>query len=191
MALASAGVTTLLQAWDAGDLDARDRVMRLLYSEMRGLANRVRARQSPSATLTPTALVHEVNLKLLEQRRVPCRNRVHFLAFSATIMRNLLVDRARAKLRHKRGSGQRPNSLEAIEEGVTSADPDPSVLALDDALAALETVAPRGSKVVELRFFAGMSHEEVAAHLGVSVRTVERDWQAARMWLRDSLKGAQ
>jgi RNA polymerase sigma-70 factor, ECF subfamily len=177
-------VTELLQAWVSGDLEARDRLLPLVYRELRRRAAAYLRRERANHTLQPTALVHEVYLRLVDQRS-PWRDRGQFFAVASQMMRRVLVDRARRRRMGKRsGRWARVN----LEEGAKAAPPvDVDVLDLDDALTRLAGFDPRKSQVAELRFFGGLSVEETAEALGVSRATVERDWQAARAWLFKTL----
>lgn len=166
------GAEHLLQAW---------------YGELRELAHRMFRRERAQHTLEPTALVHEAWLKLADQERVAWNGRSHFLALGAQAMRRVLVDHARARKRDKRG-GQR-EAIEFDEDLLAGEEPAASIVDLDSALARLEGLDPRQAQVVELRFFAGLSVREAAEVLGVSVRTVEAEWTAAKAWLRRELPG--
>ena len=180
-------ITKMLAAWTAGDRDALDRLLPLVYGELRRLArNRLRL-ERPGQSLQPTALVNEAYVRLVRMKRLQWQNRAHFFALCARLMRHILVDAARARKFAKRaGGGVRVTLNEALLPGTS---PDPDVVALDDALAALEEMDPRKSRVVELRFFAGLSVEETAAVLGVSTDTVSRDWKFAKTWLYQELRG--
>jgi RNA polymerase sigma factor (TIGR02999 family) len=174
-------VTGLLLEWNRGDLAARDRLMALVYQELRRRAAARLRHERHAQTLQPTALVHEVYLKLVDQRRVAWKNRGQFFAVAAEIMRRILVDHARARRAAKR-SGQW--SRVTLDEGVAVTEhADVDVLDLDRALTDLAGVDPRKSRLAELRFFAGLSLEEAAEALGVSLATVKRDWEVARAWL--------
>jgi len=178
-------VTELLQAWNQGDADARDRLMPLVYQELRRRAAAHLRREHRGHTLQPTALVHEAYLRLVDQRRVAWKNRAQFFGVAAEIMRRILVDRARAHLATKR-SGQW--SRVTLDQAVAVTPPvDVNVLDLDAALTELATFDGRKSRIAELRFFGGLSLEEVGNLLDVSLATVERDWQVARAWLFNRL----
>ncbi len=181
-------VTGLLRAWSAGDQRALDRLMPLVYDELKRIARRQLRREPERHALQTTALVHDAYLKLVDQRRASAESRLQFFAAAAGIMRRLLVDQARARHAAKRGAGVRRVSL---DDGLTLAarDRDPELLALDGALARLEGHDPRQARVVELRYFGGLSVEEAAAALGVSPATVKRDWAMARAWLYRELAG--
>jgi len=174
-------VTQLLLAWGGGDPDALEKLTPLVYAELHRLAARSMAAERPDHTLQPTALVHEAYLRLMNSKDVAWKNRAHFFALSARLMRRILVDFARARRYEKRGGGEVPVSLE--EMTVMSPQRAPYLVALDDALTRLAEVDSRKSGVVELRFFGGLSVEETAAVLKVSRDTVLRDWQMARLWL--------
>jgi RNA polymerase sigma-70 factor (ECF subfamily) len=180
-------VTLLLRAWHAGDEDAYRRVSSLLYGELRTLAARYMRGQRPGDTLQATALVHEAFMRLVDARQVEWHDRKHFLAVAARSMRRVLVDLARAKGSTKRGS--RASHL-PLDSGIAS--PDPATLdlvALDAALDGLAAVDARKVRVIELRFFAGLTVEETAVVLDVSPDTVARDWRMARTWLLRELDG--
>jgi len=183
----SAEVTELLRAWRAGDSKAEERLIGLLYRELHAMARRRLRRERQSTTLQTTALVHEAYLRLVDQRRVEWRDRGHFLALAATMMRRVLVDRARARQAGKRGAGEAMVTLAGAE--AMGIDPAVEVLAVDEALARLAASFPRPARVVELRFFGGLEMEEIGAAIGVTERTVKRDWAFARAWLARELGG--
>ena len=162
-------ITQLLLAWGAGDAAALDELMPIVYAELRKLARSYMRNQRADHTLQTTALVNEAYLRLIDSSRVKWQNRTHFFAISAQLMRRVLVDFAR-----QRGSQKRGGEVQKIE--------------LDEALKVLAEMNPRQSQTVELRYFGGLSEEEIAEHLGVSVRTVRRDWSVARAWLFNQLK---
>jgi RNA polymerase sigma factor (TIGR02999 family) len=178
-------LTRLLLAWSDGDETALQRLMPLVYSELRRLAERYMGRERTGHTLQTTALINETYLRLVGARDVHWQNRAHFYAVSAAAMRRILVDFARARKNLKRGGGARPVPLdEQVLAGLTrSAD----LLALDEALERLAALSPRQGRVVELRYFGGMTEQEVAEVLDVSSRTVRNDWQLARAWLHREL----
>jgi RNA polymerase sigma factor (TIGR02999 family) len=178
--------TELLMAWGRGEATAFDRLVPLVHDELRRLARRYMARERPGHTLQATALVNEAYLRLIEVKRVRWQNRAHFFAMSARVMRRILVDSARARGNDKRGGGVTKVSLD--EAVVVSKQPGQDLVALNDALQALEAVHPRKSQVVELRFFAGLSLEETAEALHVSPDTVKRDWRFAKLWLLRELR---
>ncbi len=173
-------ITSMLQAWAQGDSDAPEQLMPVVFDELRTIASRCLRRESPVHTLQPTALVNELYLRLLGQRELRWENRAHFFALSARLMRRILVDHARARQREKRGGGASRLSLDQVELPV---EPDLDLVALDEALTALATVDARQARVVELRFFVGLTMHEISEVLEVSPRTVKRAWQAARCWL--------
>jgi RNA polymerase sigma factor (TIGR02999 family) len=182
---ASGDVTALLHAWREGDPGARDRLVPVVYQELRRPAAASLHREPRAQTLQPTDLVHEAYLRLVDQRRAVWRNRAQFFGVAAEMMRRILVDRARARLAAKR-SGQWARVT--LDPGAVLAEPvDIDVLDLDAALTQLAAIDARKSRVAELRFFGGLSLEEAADVLELSLATVERDWQFARAWLFDAL----
>ena len=178
-------VTQLLQAWGDGKPGALEQLIPLVYDELHRLARRYMAHESPGHTLQTTALVNEAYLRLVDSAQASWQNRAHFFAVSAQMMRRILVDWARSRQTLKRGRAQRP--LELDEAWAVAEKPGEDLVALDDALKALATLDPRKSRVVELRFFGGLSVEECAEVLKVSVDTVMRDWKFAKSWLRREL----
>jgi len=179
-------ITRLLLAWGAGDRSAFDELMPLVYAELRRLARGYMRRQPADHTLQTTALVNEAYLRLIDSSRVNWQNRTHFFAISAQLMRRILVDFARARHSQKRGGEVR--KVELDEAMIAPLEQKTDLVALDEALKELSELNPRQSEVVELRYFGGLSEEEIAAHLDVSVRTVRRDWSAARAWLFRRMK---
>ena len=179
-------VTRLLQRSRAGDPDALERVLPLVYSELRRLAGAQLARERAGHTLQPTALVHEAYLKLVGEERAVCESRGHFLALAALAMRRVLCRHAERRAALKRG-GDRAR-VELTDAALALELPSVDVLGVDRALTRLEGVDPRAAKVVELRFFGGLSVEDAAAALEISPRTVEREWRVARAWLRRELE---
>jgi RNA polymerase sigma factor (TIGR02999 family) len=178
-------VTELLNEWRNGDAAAFERLLPLVYGELRRIARRHMRGQQPDHTLQPTALIHEAYVRLAGQSARRWRNRDHFFGVAAKAMRHVLVDHARAKRSAKRGGGARAVPL---EEGIgTSAGRLDALVALDGALSNLEKLHPRQSKVVELRFFGGLTIEETAKILNVSPETVMLDWRAAKAWLHVAL----
>jgi RNA polymerase sigma factor (TIGR02999 family) len=175
-------VTELLQAWRQGDETALDRLLPVVHQELRRLARRYMLRERSGHTLQATALVNEAYLRLVNARQVNWKNRAHFFALSAQVMRRILVDSARAHNDQKRGGGNPRVTLDEDLMGAQEKCHD--LVALDDALKALAAVDPRKDRVVELRFFAGLSVEETAEVLKVSRNTVLRDWRLAKMWLK-------
>jgi RNA polymerase sigma-70 factor (ECF subfamily) len=182
-------VTHLLQAWRRGDAAALDRLIPLVYDELHRLAHRYMAREWANDTLQTTALVHEAYLRLIDADQVEWKNRVHFFAISANLMRRILVEFARSRGSHKRGADVRKVPLD--EAAILSPHPDENLLALDDALNALAAFDPRKAKVVELCFFGGMTEEETAEAMGISSDTVLRDWKSAKLWLYREMKWGQ
>jgi RNA polymerase sigma factor (TIGR02999 family) len=173
--------TELLVAWGRGESTAFDQLMPLVHGDLRRLARWHMARERPGHSLQATALVNEAYLRLIEVKHVRWQNRAHFFAMSARVMRRILVDSARARGNAKRGGGVPKVSLD--EALLVSPQPGQDLVALDDALQALEGVHPRKSQVVELRFFGGLSIEETGEALHVSPDTVKRDWRFAKLWL--------
>jgi len=179
-------ITRLLLAWGAGDKAALDALMPIVYGELRKLARGYMRRQPADHTLQTTALVNEAYLRLIDSSRVNWQNRNHFFAISAQLMRRVLVDFARARKSQKRGG--EAQKIELDETLVVPFEQKTDLVALDEALTELAKLNERQSKVVELRYFGGLSEEEIAAHLEISVRTVRRDWSVARAWLFNQLK---
>jgi RNA polymerase sigma factor (TIGR02999 family) len=184
---ASQDVTGLLRAWSRGDEAALQKLMPLVYEELRTAARRYMARERAGHTLQTTALIHETYLRLVDIRQVKWQDRVHFLAICARLMRRILIDFARSRGYQKRG-GAAPH-VTFDEAALVTAQPDVSLIALDDALNRLALVDERKSKVVELRFFGGMDVKETAEVMNVSVDTVMRDWKLAKVWLLRELSG--
>jgi RNA polymerase sigma factor (TIGR02999 family) len=180
-------VTELLLSWSGGDRDAPAKLMPLVYDELRRLARDHLRRERPGHTLQPTALVNEVYLRLVDQRRVSWQTRAQFFGLAAQLMRHVLVDHARARAAAKRGGPVHKLSLDeaCMAPGEVAAE----LVALDDALVRLAAVDERKSRVVEMRFFGGLSVEETAEALGVSDKTVMRDWRVAKVWLHRELSG--
>jgi RNA polymerase sigma factor (TIGR02999 family) len=188
-ATAPADVTALLRAWSEGDAAAADAVVALVYTQLRRQASRYLARERRDHTLRPTALVNEAYLRLVQQRRIVWQDRSQFFAVAATVMRRLLVDYARQHGASKRGA-LRTISLDDGEMVALSPAPDLDILALNDALTELAAADPLRARMIELRFFAGLTTEETAEALGVSTATVTRGWRVARAWLHARLNGA-
>jgi len=174
-------ITRLLVAWNNGDEAALEELTPLVYEELHRLARRYMGRERSGHTLQTSALVNEAYLRLIDWKNVRWQNRAHFFAVSAQLMRRILVDFARANAYAKRGGGAL--HLDLDEVAVVSPDPGTDIVALDEALTSLAALSPRQSQVVELRFFGGLSLEETAEVLKVSVGTVRRDWSLARAWL--------
>jgi RNA polymerase sigma factor (TIGR02999 family) len=179
-------VTALLTAWRAGDGNALDKLIPIVYEDLRHVAGRYMQSEESGHTLQTTALVHEAYLRLTREQDRTWESRAHFFAVAAQIMRNLLVDHARMATRAKRGGGIAEISLEDAPE-LATAKPE-VMLALDDAMRRLAEVDPRASRIVELRYFVGLNNEEVANVIGISEKTVIRDWNTAKAWLRAELR---
>ena len=183
-----ADVTDLLHRWQDGDTQALDELTPLVYRELHRIAGRHIAGEQPGHTLQATALVHEAFLKLVDQRRVEWQNRAHFFNLAATLMRRILVDHARSAHRIKRGADVPKVSLdEATAMGETGALDLADILTLDRALDDLQALDPRQCQIVELRFFGGLTVEEVADTLSISTGTIKREWTVARAWLYQRL----
>jgi RNA polymerase sigma factor (TIGR02999 family) len=182
--LPATDVTGLLQAWQAGDEQALGRLMGVVYVDLHR-AHRYMANERPLHTLQTTALVHETYLRLVDVRQINFHDRAHFLAVCAALMRRILIDFARGRKSKKRGAGQVHLSLDSASEPCASLNPN--LLAIDDALTRLAAIDDRKAKVVELRFFGGLTEEETAAALDICVETVIRDWKFSKSWLRKEL----
>jgi len=178
-------VTELLIEWSHGDRGALDRLMPLVYEELRNVARHHLSRENAGHTLPGTAIVHETYLRLVEQDRVEWHGRAHFFGVAAQMIRRILVDHARKRHAGKRGGSARRLAFDETL-GTTSCR-DPDLVALDDALNALAVLDPEQSRVVELRFFAGMTITETAEAMGISASTVQRHWVTAKAWLYDEL----
>jgi RNA polymerase sigma-70 factor, ECF subfamily len=184
-----AEVTTLLHAWSRGDPAAFDKLAPIIYTELRRLAGRYMARERRDHTLQPTALVHEAYMRLADLQHLHWKNRLHFYAISAQVMRRVLVDFARSRERGKRGGGDQRLSLEdCVELGEHY---DAALIALDDALSTLASSDARKCQVVEMKFFGGLSADEIAESLHVSAETVLRDWKLAKLWLLRELSARE
>lgn len=183
---ASTTPTDVLTELRSGSRESLDRLLPLVYQELRAMAHRQLAARGRGGTLQTTALVHEAYLKLVDQSRAEWRDRVHFLAVASIAMRHVLVDRARARLAQKRGGEFRRITLDDQEIGVDD-QPD-ALVQLDEAMERLGEVDARLVRVVECRFFGGLTEDEIAEALGLTVRTVQRDWAKARMMLRRALE---
>jgi RNA polymerase sigma factor (TIGR02999 family) len=173
-------VTQLLREWNAGEPEARDRLMRLVYDPLRAIAERHFGREREGHTLQPTALVHE--------RHVEFRDRVHFFAVAATVMRRILVDHARRKWSDKRGGGAAPLAIEFAVD--VCAEQNFDIVALDLALDRLAAIFPQQARIVELRFYGGLTLDETAEALEISPATVSREWTMARAWLRGAMNAS-
>jgi RNA polymerase sigma-70 factor (ECF subfamily) len=178
-------ITGLLQDWRTGKPEAANRLMEVVYGELHQIAARQMRRERGEHTLQATALVHETYLRLVGSEPIDWQNRAHFFAVAAQQLRRVLVDHARRGGREKRGGGQIRLSLDENDGPVV--DRDEVLLEIDEALARLEQLDERAAKVVELRYFGGLSEKEAAATLGVSIATLKRDWQFARTWLASQL----
>lgn len=180
------GVTQLLLQWGKGDESALDELLPLVYDALRRLAGSYLRRERPDHSLQATALVHEAYLRLVDQKSVDWKNRAQFFGVSAQIMRRILVDHARARHAAKRGGAGPRLSLSIADRFIPQKDLD--LMALDDALNALAAFDAQQSKIVEMRFFGGLTIEEIAEAIGVSRATIERDWTLAKAWLRREIK---
>lgn len=178
-------VTRLLQDWGSGDQKALEKLVPLIYDELRQMAHKCLYRERPSHTLQTTALVHEAYLKLIDQRNARWQNRAHFFAIASQAMRRILVDNARRHSAMKRGGPAENLPLE--EAANVSLEPDPILLPLDEALNKLAEIDPQQSRIVELRFFGGLTIEETANVMKLSTDAVKREWAMARAWLRQTM----
>jgi RNA polymerase sigma factor (TIGR02999 family) len=185
MDASSAEITNLLKAWSGGDPAALERLAEQVYPELRRMARRYMKNERLGNTLQATALVHEVYLRLVDVTKVEWQERAQFFAMAAQMMRRILVTAARARGSQKRG-GVAPK-VNIDETAVLSPAPDRSILAVDEALTAFSRLAPRQAKVVELRYFGGLTEEEIVAALDISPRTVRRDWDFSKAWLLSEL----
>jgi RNA polymerase sigma factor (TIGR02999 family) len=188
----SSNVTGLLLRWSEGDAGALDRLLPLVYAELRRIASKQLRAERQEHTLAPTALVHELYLRLVDQRRATWQNRAQFFGLAAQLMRRILVDHARTQKAAKRGGSATRMSLDdLIEGGLTEPDAGPAadVLAIDEALERLASLDQDQARIVELRFFSGLTVEETAHVLSRSPRTVKREWRLARAWLYRELRG--
>jgi RNA polymerase sigma factor (TIGR02999 family) len=184
--LAEETITQLLARWSSGDREAAERVLPQIYDELRRIAARQLRQERGDHTLQATAIVHEAYLRLAGQAGLEWPSRAHFFAFAAHLIRRLLVDHARRRNRAKRGGlSQKVTLFEAADLAL---EKSPDLLALDEALSGLEKVDPRKATVVELKFFAGLTLDEVAEQLGISTETVSREWRRARAWLYNALQ---
>jgi len=190
---ADSDVTALLARFRQGDHAAEAVLFPLVYAELRRIAARHMRRERPGHSLQPTALVNEAYLRLIGQRAPPWQNRAHFFALASGVMREILIDHARRRRAAKRGDGKAPIRLDdpfrpvAVADGLTD-DHLETLLAIDQALTQLADLDPRQTRIVELRFFAGMTSKEIAEVLDISDRTVEREWATARAWLYTRLR---
>lgn len=179
-------VTQLLVAWSNGDKTALDRLMPLVYKELRRLAHHYMNRERPGLTLQTMGLVNEAYLRLVDQEKMRWENRAHFFGIAARLMREILIEHARSRQAAKRGGAQLRLSLSEVER--IAFRPDVNLIALNEALIRLEAIDPRKSRIVELRYFGGLGIEETAEVIGVSPATVKRDWSMARAWLRSEIE---
>jgi RNA polymerase sigma factor (TIGR02999 family) len=182
-------VTLLLRAWSQGDKEALGELYDLVYDELRRLARRYMSRENPGNTMQTTALVNEAYLRLANAEDLKWQDRAHFFAVSANVMRRILIDGARSRHAERRGGDDLPVALDDVPDLAQKSDPD--LIALDDALNQLAKVNERQSRVVELRYFGGLSVEETAEILKVSSDTVMRDWRFAKAWLKRELVRAR
>ena len=180
-------ITELLASYGRGDKESLDQLMPIVYDELRRQAARYLRREKAGHTLQTTALIHEAYVRLVDQRNMQWQNRAHFFGIAAQMMRRILVDHARSKKRAKRGGSDIRVSLGDAE--VAAKDQDLDVVALDEALERLARIDEQQSRVVELRFFSGLSVEETAEVMGISKSTVKRDWSMAKAWLHRELSG--
>jgi RNA polymerase sigma factor (TIGR02999 family) len=180
--LSSQEVTRLLLAWRNGDKEALERLTPLVYGELRRMARRFMRRERHDHTLQTSALINEAFLRLVDYRQVDWQNRAHFFGIAAQMMRQILIDHARSHARARRGGGLRQVSFE--ETAIVSVERAAELIALDDALNALAALDLSKSRIVELRFFGGLTNEEVGEVMGMSLRTIEREWRKAKAWLR-------
>ena len=181
-------VTQLLIAWSNGDHAALDQLIPLVYDELRRLARGYMRREKQGHTLQTSALIHEAYLRLVDQKNVQLQNRAQFFGFASHLMRRILVDHARSRSRIKRGGGAQMVSL--AEQAVISNDVA-EVIAVDDALKNLAEMDPRKAQIVEMKFFGGLTNEEIAEVLRVTTRTVEREWRKAKAWLHRAISKGQ
>ena len=175
-------LTRLLLAWRNGDQEALERLTPLVYGELRRMAHRFMLRERPDHTLQSSALVNEAYIRLIDCRQVGWQNRAHFFGIAAQMMRQILIDHARSHARAKRGGALRQVSFE--ETALVSEERAAELIALDDALTSLAAFDLSKSRIVELRFFGGLTNEEVGEVMGMSLRTIEREWRKAKAWLR-------
>ena len=180
-------VTDLLHRWRAGDTDALEELLPLVYRELRGIADAYLRRETPGHTLQATALVNEAYMRLVKAQGIDWQNREHFFGISANLMRQILVDHARRSAAAKRGGG---GAVVTLDDGMGATDhTDEDLILLDAALTKLAQMDPFAARVVELRYFAGLTIEETAAVLKTSPMTVKREWTTARLWLRKEITG--
>jgi RNA polymerase sigma factor (TIGR02999 family) len=176
-------ITGLLLKWNDGDPAAREELVPVVYEKLRELAASYIRKERPDATLSPTALVHEAYVRLVDQKRTAWRNRAHFYAVAATLMRRVLVDEARRRLADRRGGGTKRASFDEAMTIATGSGRPVELIALDRALDELAALDGRQGRIVELRYFGGLTVEETAEAIGTSPATVSREWATARAWL--------
>jgi RNA polymerase sigma-70 factor (ECF subfamily) len=182
-----AKITNLLLAVSNGERDALDQLVSVVYDHLRRIAGAQLRRETPGHSLQPTALVHEVYLRLVDQRQVHWRDRAHFFSVAASLMRRILVDHARARLAGKRGGGFERVTLHGDEMATAESPPGIDVLALHESLSRMAAFNPRQERIVELRYFGGLTIEEAAEVIGISEATLVREWTIAKAWLRADL----
>ncbi|HQR36725.1 MAG TPA: sigma-70 family RNA polymerase sigma factor [Blastocatellia bacterium] len=180
-----ATITQLLIKWRTGDQSALDELLAQIYGQLRRLAKYYLRQERPDLTLQPSDLVHEVYLRLVDEQEIDWQNRAHFFGIASVRMRHILVEHARSRQAAKRGGGEYRLSLSAADR--QAEDRDVNLLALDDALQRLESIDSQKSRIVELRYFGGLTIEETAEAMNISPATVKRDWSMARAWLRSEL----
>ena len=181
-------ITRLLREWQSGEREALDRLIPLVYEELRIIASRLASHEWRDNAIQTTALVNEAYMRLVDQRRVDWQNRAHFFAIAAQVMRRILLDDARRRLREKRGGGTLTISIEQLAPSPSAASVDSiDVIAMDRALRDLERLDPEQARIIELRFFGGLTIEETGAVLGVSPATIKREWSLAKGWLYRAL----
>lgn len=181
------GVTELLLEWSQGDSSALSRLIPLVFEDLRQIASRMFRRESDGHTLQPTALVSEVYLRLTDQRNVHWQNREQFFSVAALLMRRILVDYAKGRQTVKRGKGIPKVPLDEALGVAEIRDSDVDIVALDEVLSRFAKIDPRQASIVDMRVFMGLSHEEIAEVLGISLSTVKREWKTAKLWLRREL----
>ncbi len=181
-------ITQLLLKWSEGDQSALNQLMPMVYDELRQLARSYLRRHARNHTMQPTVLVNEVYLRLINQRQVTWENRAQFFGLASKLMRNLLVDYVRQRRAAKRGGGDYNLSLTYADQAAQRPESEIDLIALDEALSRLATLSPQQSRIVELRFFGGLTIPETASAMGISHATVEREWSAARAWLYSQLR---
>jgi len=178
-------VTQLLIAWSEGDREALNRLMPLVYAELRRLAARQMRRENPGHTLQTTALVNEAYCKLIDQKNVQWKSRVHFFSIASQLMRRILIDHARKRATAKRGGGELRISFDELP---IIGEQAPQLIVLDDALKRLTELDPRKGRIVEMKFFGGLETKEIAEVEKITTRTVEREWRKAKAWLYDAIQ---